>query len=800
MGKSLLIVESPTKARTLDRYLGDRFDIRASVGHVKDLPENELGIDIEREFEPRYQVIKGKEKIIRELRKAAKQAESIFLAPDPDREGEAIAWHIAEELRSSRKDIFRVLLNELTRNGIERALQNPGKLNPHKFEAQLARRLLDRLVGYQISPILWDKVRRGLSAGRVQSVALRLVCEREREILAFESEEYWTITALLAGEQPPQFEARLWRKNGKRVKITTEEQALDLVATLQNARYQVAKVEKKKRTRSPAPPFITSTLQQEAARKLRYSAQRTMAVAQRLYEGVDLGKEGAIGLITYMRTDSPRLAKEAVSEVRDWIRKNLGKEFVPQRAPTYRSKKGVQDAHEAIRPTSVLRTPELVAPHLKKGELALYELIWKRFVASQMSPAQLDQTVVEIAADDCTLRATGSVLRFPGFIQIYIEGSDNGEEGLEEGPKLPDLEERAILELRQLEPKQHFTQPPPRFTDATLIRELEEKGIGRPSTYASILAVIQEKEYTFKEKNRFKPTELGLLVNDLLVANFPEVLNVAFTAQMEAKLDQIEAGNHGWLQLLEKFYQKFHKAVERAQTDMLDIKREGAPTDVDCDQCGKKMHIRWGRNGLFLSCSGYPECKNSKNFVRDSKGNVQVATDGEVKGECDLCGRDMIVKKGRFGPFLACTGYPECKNTRSLQDSEEASKPSVQYTDEHCEKCGGRLVIRKSRQGIAFLACDNYPKCRYTRAISSGVSCPQPDCDGELVERASKRGRRFYGCSRYPDCKFISWARPVAEPCPQCGHPYLVIRTSKGGKESRVCPAKSCGYKHVEGS
>jgi DNA topoisomerase-1 len=798
MGKSLLIVESPTKARTLNRYLGDRFDIRASVGHIKDLPENELGIDIENGFEPYYKVIKGKEKVIKDLRKAAKEAESIYLAPDPDREGEAIAWHIAEELRSSRKDIYRVLFNELTRNAIETSLKKPGELDQQKFEAQLARRLLDRLVGYQISPILWDKLRRGLSAGRVQSVALRLICEREAEILAFDSEEYWTITALLEGEVEPQFEARLWRRGGEKIKISNQEQASKLVAALEQVSYQVVKVEKKTRSRTPAPPFITSTLQQEAARKLRYTAQRTMAIAQRLYEGIELGTKGAVGLITYMRTDSTRIAKEAVADGRSWIQDNLGAEYLPKKAPVYPSRRGTQDAHEAIRPTAVARTPEAMASYLKKEELALYELIWKRFVASQMSPAQLDQTVMQVAAGEFILRASGTVIRFPGFMQLYIEGSDNGEAGLEEGLKLPDLKEGSSLKLMELKPKQHFTQPPPRFTEASLIRELEEKGIGRPSTYASIMGVIQKKEYTKKEKGRFIPTELGMLVNDLLVANFPEVLNVAFTAQMEVKLDQVESGSQGWLQVIEEFYQRFHQAVERAQTEMTDVKRAGVPTDIDCEQCGKKMHIRWGKNGLFLSCSGYPDCKNSKNFARDSKGKIQAATEGEVRGKCELCNRDMVEKSGRFGTFLACTGYPECKNTRSLkEDRGEGKDKAVQYTDEICDKCGGRFVVRKSRLGVPFLACEKYPRCRNTRSIGTGVACPQPTCEGELVERASKKGRRFYGCNRFPKCRFVSWSRPVDKECPKCGNPYILVRQSKG-EEYLACPVKSCGYKESQ--
>jgi DNA topoisomerase-1 len=520
-----------------------------------------------------------------------------------------------------------------------------------------------------------------------------------------------------------------------------------------------------------------------------------MAIAQRLYEGVALGDEGAVGLITYMRTDSTRLAKEAVTKARSWIKKQLGADFVPRKAPVYRSRKGAQEAHEAIRPTSIGRTPEQMAAHLKKEELALYELIWKRFVASQMSPAQLDQTVVEVAAAGLLLRATGAVLRFPGFMQIYIEGSDNGDVTPQEGPKLPDLQQGANLQLLSLEPKQHFTQPPPRFTEASLIRELEEKGIGRPSTYASIVGVIQRKEYTIKEKGRFKPTELGMLVNRLLVTNFPEVLNVAFTAQLEAKLDQVENGEHGWLKVIEDFYDRFEKSVERAQSEMLDVKRTGEPTDIDCEKCGRKMNIRWGKNGLFLSCSGYPECKNSNNFVRDNKGNIRMATAGEVKGKCELCNRDMVAKEGRFGPFLACTGYPECKNTRSLEgENEDEARRPVQYTDEICEKCDGRFVVKKSRRGVAFLACENYPRCRNTRSVGTGVGCPGEGCDGELVERASKRGRKFYGCNRYPKCRFISWSRPVDEPCPECSNPYLIVRTVKSGQERLVCPAKSCKY------
>ena len=796
MGKSLLIVESPTKARTLHRYLGNRFDIRASVGHIKDLPEKQLGIDIEHGFAPDYRVIKGKEKVIRELRKAADGADAVYLAPDPDREGEAIAWHIAEELRATRKTVYRVLFNELTRNAIEAALRKPGELDRAKYEAQLARRLLDRLVGYQISPILWDKVRRGLSAGRVQSVALRLICEREGEIQRFTSEEYWTIAALLEGPNPPRFEARLWRRDDKRVSVANETQATELVTALKEAVYRVAGVEKKTRSRSPAPPFITSTMQQEAARKLRFPAQRTMAIAQRLYEGVELGKEGPTGLITYMRTDSTRLAREAVAEARAWIQEAFGQDYVPKRAPVYQSRKGAQDAHEAIRPTAVDRTPERVTPYLSPEEVKLYELIWKRFVASQMSPAVLDQTVVEVSAGPFTLRATGSVLRFPGFMQLYIEGSDNGDESPDEEAQLPDLAPGTQLKLVDVEAKQHFTQPPPRFTEATLIRELEEKGIGRPSTYASILAVIQEKEYTVKEKARFKPTELGLLVNNLLVANFPDVLTAAFTAQMEEKLDKVEAGDHGWRKVIEDFYGHFHEEVERAQDQMVDVKRQGLPTQILCDRCGSTMHIRWGKNGPFLSCSRYPECKNSKNFVRDSQGNVRATENGEVRGTCELCGREMVVKEGRFGAFLACTGYPECKNTRSLGEQNKTEvEAESQRTDKVCERCGGRFVVRRGRQGRAFLACENYPTCRNTRPITTGVRCQQAGCDGELVERTSKRGRVFYGCNRYPGCRFVVWSKPLAKACPQCGNPYLLSRVAKDGQEQEVCPVKSCGYR-----
>jgi len=752
MSKSLLIVESPTKAKTLGRYLGKDFIVKASVGHVKDLPKNRLGINLEKDFQPEYQVIRGKKKVISELHEAAAKSGAIFLGPDPDREGEAIAWHIAEEIGATDKPVYRVLFYELTRKAIQEALAKPDRLNRELYEAQQARRILDRLVGYMISPILWQKVKRGLSAGRVQSVALRLICAREKEIRDFDSREYWTITALLgtqASADAPaksasrRFKAELFRCGKKKCTISTGEEARELVDRLRPLDYRVSKVERRKKKRHPAPPFITSTLQQEAARKLHFSARQTMNVAQRLYEGLELGNEGAVGLITYMRTDSTRLSADAVQAVRDYIAGHWDKAYLPAKPAAYKSKASAQGAHEAIRPTDVSRTPETVASFLTKEQLKLYTLIWKRFTACQMASAVLDQTSVDIAAGDYVLRASGSIVEFPGFMTLYVEGRENGDEDSETEGLLPELKEGEVLRLEDLKADQHFTQPPPRYTEASLIKELEDLGIGRPSTYATILSTILDREYAVVRKKSLFPSELGWLIDGLMVENFPSVVDVDFTAKMEKSLDEIEQGQHPYRNLLAEFYEQFSKTLESARTNMVNLKAVGRRTDLQCPQCGLPLHIRWSRNGPFLACSGYPDCRFSSDYRRDEKGNIEPVAEESTGETCEKCGRPMILKKGRFGNFLACSGYPACKNTK---------------------------------------------------APGTGIPCPREGCSGELVERVSRGGRHFFGCSRYPECKTAFSGRPVPQKCPSCGIGPLIEKGGKGGSVKRVCVNPSCKY------
>jgi DNA topoisomerase-1 len=750
--KNLVIVESPAKAKTLERYLGRDFQVKASVGHVVDLPKSKLGVDIRGGFVPDFRVIQGKKKIVEELKRAAKGKENIYLASDPDREGEAIAWHIAEQIGTNHHRIHRVLINEITRRAVQEAIAHPQPLDRNKFDAQVARRILDRLVGYQISPILWKKVRRGLSAGRVQSVAVRLVCEREREIRNFVSEEYWSLTARLEGERPPAFSARLVEWQGK--KVDNRDFRLDeatvrqIVAGLENASWRVEAVEKKERRRFPAAPFVTSKLQQEAARKLGFQPRRTMEIAQRLYEGVELGAEGLVGLITYMRTDSTRVSSEAIAAARGWIARQYGDRYLPPKPVVYRSRRGAQDAHEAIRPTSMEYTPERVRRYLRRDAFALYSLIWNRFVASQMVPAVFDQTAFRIPAGEAVFRATGQQLRFDGFMRVYAEEpeGDDDESEAEEGT-LPDLEPGAALRLLELEPRQHFTQPPPRFTQATLIKELEENGIGRPSTYATILSNVLDRKYVvLDEKKNLVPTELGLLVTDLLVDSFPDILDVEFTAGMESVLDRIEEGRENWRKAMKRFYSSFSKDLKRAEAQMRDVKREETPTDIACEKCGAMMVIKWGRNGQFLACPRYPECKNTKNFTRGEKGEV-VAVSDEVDERCELCGRPMQVRWGKFGRFLGCSGYPECKNVQPLD------KP-----------------------------------------VDLGIACPR--CrEGGLQEKKSRQGKLFYGCNRYPECDFATWDRPVAESCPKCGYPIQVEKATKRTGRRRLCPNPSCDYR-----
>ncbi len=794
MAKNLVIVESPAKAKTIGKYLGKQYLVKASLGHVKDLPKKDLAVDIDHEFKPKYVIIEGKKKLIDELKKAAKSAEAVYLAADPDREGEAICFHLQEELKDGKKGprIYRVMFNEITKNAIQKAFERPGSVNLHLVDAQQARRVLDRLVGYKISPLLWDKVRRGLSAGRVQTVALRLIVEREREIKAFQSREYWTIDVSLAGKKPPQLTARLARKDDQNVEIGGAEAAEEIVRALDGAAYVVKSVATREKRRNPVPPFITSTLQQEAARKLRFSVKRTMMLAQKLYEGVELSAdEGPVGLITYMRTDSTRVSQEALEEVRGMIRERFGAGYCPAAPNVYKSKKDAQDAHEAIRPTSALRTPESVEKFLAEDELKLYRLIWMRFVASQMTPAVFDQTTIEIEAkgrDGATylFRATGSVPKFDGFLRIYEEGKDQKDEDDEElKHKLPAVTQGETLKFRSITPEQHFTEPPPRYTEATLVKELEADGVGRPSTYASILSTIQEREYVRKEGGRFVPTELGIVVTDLLLESFNDLFDVTYTARMEAELDEIEEGKIDWRVAMSEFYERFEKDLEHAAVHMTDIKRMEVPTDFVCEKCGKPMVIKWGKHGRFIACTGYPECTNTRELAPED-GSVSEQDETEY---CENCGRPMVLKKGRFGQFLACSGYPECKTTKQLG---AAQKPQDVPLDEKCPQCGSNMVRKFGRYG-EFVACSNYPKCKYVKQKTIGVKCPNCS-EGEVVERRSKRGKVFYGCSRYPDCDFVAWGKPMPEKCPECGSSYLIEKFLKAGPVAQ-CPNQECKFK-----
>ncbi len=758
MAKNLVIVESPAKARTLEKYLGRDFQVKASVGHIMDLPKSKLGVDIEHDFEPEYQVLRGKKKVLDELKKAAKDKEHIYLAPDPDREGEAIAWHIAEKIGKNRKNIHRVLFNEITKRAVQEAIRNPAALDRNLYEAQQTRRILDRLVGYQISPLLWKKVRRGLSAGRVQSVAVRIICDREREIQAFQPTEYWSITARLEGDTPPPFSARLFRIGAERLdperfRLADAAAASALVDRLRDASWVVSRVERKERRRYPTPPFITSRLQQEASRKLGFVPSRTMRIAQRLYEGIDLDGEGTVGLITYMRTDSTRIAPEALQDARRCIAERFGNEYLPDAPVSYPSKKGAQDAHEAIRPTLLDHPPARVAPFLSKEELALYTLIWNRFVASQMVPAVFDQTTVDITAADTLFRATGQILKFDGFIRVYTEGRDDErkeDEEDDEEHQLPPLTEGEVLRLHELLPEQHFTQPPPRFSQATLIKELEEKGIGRPSTYATIMSTILNKEYVVEDKaKRLRPSELGFLITDLLVDAFPDILNIEFTAGMESVLDQIEDGKEQWVAAMRRFYDPFARDLEHAEERMRDVKRDGQPTDIPCAACGAQMVIKWGRSGEFLACPNYPDCKNTKNFTRNGDGTIKLVEPEVTNEKCENCGRPMQLRFGRYGKFFGCSGYPECKTVRPL-----------------------------------------------VRPVSTGVACP--DCgQGEIMERRSRGGKIFYSCNRYPECKFATWDRPIPEPCPDCNAPFVVEKTTKRFGTVRRCLSEGCRYQET---
>jgi len=795
MSKSLVIVESPAKAKTIGKYLGKDFVVKASLGHVKDLPKNDLAVDVDRGFEPTYEVIEGKKKLIGELKAAAKGADNIYLAADPDREGEAICYHLQEELQSKAGKgpaIFRVMFNEITANAVRKAFEKPLTVNTNLVDAQQARRVLDRLVGYKISPLLWDKVRRGLSAGRVQTVALRLIVDREREIQAFEKTEYWTIDIALNAKKPPVLKARLAKRNGENPVIGNEETSNAIVKDLDGAAYVVQSVGTKEKKRNPVPPFITSTLQQEAARKLRFSVKRTMMIAQRLYEGVELGDEGATGLITYMRTDSVRVADDALTEAREFIGKKFGEGYLPEKANVYRGKKDAQDAHEAIRPTSAARTPESLAKFLQEDELKLYTIIWNRFVASQMMPAIFDQTTIDVAAtgkskDSYLFRATGSVMKFNGFLAVYEEGKDAKDEEDEElKHKLPLVAQGEELRFKAIEPEQHFTEPPPRYTEATLVKELEAKGVGRPSTYASILSTIQEREYVKKEGGKFVPTELGTVVTDLLLESFADIFDVLYTARLEERFDEIEEGTIDWRNAMGDFYEKFSTDLERAAVQMTDIKRMEKPTDFVCDKCGKPMVIKWGRHGSFIACTGYPECTSTREIPTTSTEDLGEQGEDEY---CVNCGRPMVLKKGRFGQFMACTGYPDCKTTRQLGQAEKKADVKL---DELCPQCNNNLVMKSGRFG-EFTACSNYPTCKYVKQKTIGVTCPQCK-EGDLIERRSKRGKTFYGCNQYPKCDFVAWAKPVDKPCPKCGANYMLEKFLKSGAFLQ-CANDECKHK-----
>ncbi|MBI5836612.1 MAG: type I DNA topoisomerase [Candidatus Eisenbacteria bacterium] len=749
MAKNLVIVESPTKAKTIKKYLGTGFDVMASSGHIMDLPKNKLGVDVENDFEPAYVQIRGKAKIVKELKAEAKKASNIFLAPDPDREGEAIAAHLRDLLGGGKAHVQRLDFYEITKPAILKALEHPREIDQNKVDAQQARRVLDRLVGYQVSPFLWGTIRYGLSAGRVQTVALRLICEREAEIDAFVREEYWSVhVELSAPGSPLRFKARLMRKDGEKLALPDAATAHAAARDLGGAEaaegpwgvapahpdYEIREVKRQEKRRQAPAPFTTSSLQQESFRRLHFSSQRTMVLAQQLYEGIELGGEGSVGLITYMRTDSTRISQEALGEVRGHIETSYGKEYLPAKPNAFAVKASAQDAHEAVRPTSVERTPESVRQFLTAEQFRLYQLIWRRFVACQMGPAVYDQTSADIQAGAYTLRATGTVMKFDGFTHVYADIEPAGETPKDERGVLPPLAAGMKLTPHAVLPEQHFTEPPPRYSEASLIRALEENGIGRPSTYATIVSTITTRDYVNKDKGKLTPTDLGKAVFTLLMKIMPNIFDVGFTAHMEDDLDKVEEGKLGWRQAVREFYDPFEKLLKEAES--------------------------------------------RKEALREEVSTVSQEL-------CERCGKNLVLKYGRHGPFLACPGYPDCKFTKPLK-AEEAPVP----VDDVCPTCGAGMVIRTGRYG-RFVACSRYPECKTTKPVSTGVKCP--DCkEGDVTERRSKRGRVFYGCNRYPDCKFASWDPPVPTPCEACGNPFLVKKKTQAKGEFYRCPNPKC--------
>jgi DNA topoisomerase-1 len=754
VAKNLIIVESPAKTRTLKKFLGGSFDVEASRGHIRDLAKRDMGIG--EGYEPRYEVLSEKKDVVKRLRQVAKKADTVFLAPDPDREGEAIAWHIAEILGKDPAAIHRVTLNEITRQAVEKALENPGRIDQRKVDAQQTRRILDRLMGFRLSPLLWEKVKQGLSAGRVQSVALKMVCDRQAEIDAFEPQEYWLIDATLAASKPPRFTARLHMIDGRRTRVENEEQAAAIAAAIEEGPLAVAKVEKKESRQRPSPPFITSRLQQEAARRFGFPVRMTMSVAQALYEGKEIGDQGSVGLITYMRTDSTRIAQEAIDAVRDHIDATYGADKLPSKPNTYPNKKGAQDAHEAIRPTSLDLPPAVVKPYLKPEELKLYELVWNRFVASQMTPAVFDVTQIDVGCGPYTLRATGRILKKPGFLEVYRETpEEDGPASLDrdDSAELPPVEEGDKIELVQIDRQQKFTQPPARYTEATLVKALEENGIGRPSTYATILATLTDREYCEKVEKRFRPTALGKFVSHLLQEGFNDIINEQYTAELESQLDRIEDGSLDWKEALGSFDDKFSHDLDRAARQMPNVKRDGVPTDESCPDCGRNLVMRFGRYGAFLGCKSYPDCTYTRDLDSPNGGG-----EGEEEvAPCEKCGSPMVLKRSRYGPFYGCSAYPECKNTRRAGPAGEPPKPT-------------------------------------------GVACPSCG-EGMIEEKRSRRGKIFYSCNRYPECEFALWNKPVDRRCPQCDAPLLVIKTTKRHGTRLLCHDKECDFtEQVEGA
>ena len=809
-GRRLLVVESPAKARTIQKFLGPGYVVRASMGHVRDLPKNPkkkgepdwIGVDEDQDFTPHYVVLRDKKKTVDDIVAAARRAPAILLAADPDREGEAICWHLEEILKAQkiRVPIGRVLFHEITKRAVQSGVESPQPISLPRVDAQQARRILDRIVGYRVSPLLWEKVRRGLSAGRVQTVALRMIVEREREIREFLRREYWTVTARLQTEAGAAFESKLiewrgagvpWQREGEAGRLATLPDAAAAQAEVEQLRaadFRVTEVEAKRAQRSPPPPFTTSKLQQEAARRFHWTVTSTMRVAQTLYEGKDLGELGTVGLITYMRTDSVRVAQEALDAVRTHIGGAYGPEYLPEKPRFFQQRKSVQDAHEAIRPTSLDLPPERVVSHLNGDERRLYTLIWNRFVASQMAQAEFDVTRVDIRAGDALLRVTGEVMRFPGWRRVYEEVREEGEGGDAEGAgALPALAQGDRLTAQEIRPEQNFTQPPSRYSEAMLVRALEENGIGRPSTYAAILSVLSDKDYVDKEEGRFRPVAPGGDRHRSAAQALWRHLRDPLHGEPRGGARPDRGGERRATHVLKVFSAKFGRDLARARKEMENVKLRQEPTDERCQLCGAMMMKRWGRFGEFLACERYPECR----YTRDLQPDAQPVP--EVSEACPTCGRPMALRRGRWGVFLACTGYPECKTTRRIKIENGTVEVHRDVPlEDICPQCG-RTLARKTGRFGEYVGCSGYPECRFIRHTESGVACPEPGCGGQLVEKRSGRGRRFYGCSRYPECRYAVWDRPLPRACPKCGHPFVVERQTK--REGALCACPACREK-----